>query len=115
MSTTNNSTRPEEATAVPIDTSGSVPPPSAPQPAAAAQAESRPTAPEQTPAIPVDTSRGESADRPSLAEAEALAKVAAIAAEGRGTGGPSRAIVGTAIGLGVLIVALLILALALSV
>lgn len=112
MSTTNNSTHPEQATTGPIDTSGSIPPPSAPPSPTAAQAGVRPAAPGQAPADPGPAA---SADRPGLAEAEALAKVAAIAAEGRGPDGPSRAIVGTAIGLGVLIVALLILALALSV
>lgn len=111
MPTTNNPITAGEPLS-PIDTSGSVPPPSAPPPPATAPAPTARSAPEPTFA---DPDQGEGSDRPGLAEAEALARIAAIAAEGRQADGPSRAIVGTAITLGVLVAALVVLALALSV
>jgi len=51
---------------------------------------------------------------PTVEEAEALARVAALAVSDKG-GGPSRALVATMVALGVLVVALLLLALIVSV
>jgi hypothetical protein len=48
---------------------------------------------------------------PTVEQAEALARVAALAARERSDGGPSRALVATVVALGVLVVALLLLGL----
>jgi hypothetical protein len=52
---------------------------------------------------------------PTPEEAEALARVAALAIREQSDAGPSRAVVGAAVGLGVLVVALLLLVLIVSV
>jgi hypothetical protein len=82
----------------------SVPPPP-PRPSSPSTAESWGT-------DPVEATR-ESAHMPS--EAEALAKVEMLSSRSTSDAGPSRAIVATAIGVGVLLVALVLLAIVVSV
>jgi len=85
---------------------GSVPPPPRPNPAVPGTGAAY--APEVRP-------EGDAARRaPTVEEAEALARVAALAVSDR-AGGPSRAMVATVVALGVLVVALLVLGLIVSV
>jgi hypothetical protein len=87
---------------------GSVPPPPRSNPAIAG------TGAAYAPAAALE---GEAARRaPTVEEAEALARVAALAVSGKDrAGGPSRAMVATLVALGVLVVALLVLGLIVSV
>ncbi len=91
------------------DTSGSIPPPSVAPPAPAG-----PSAPPAPVAGADAADRTSGADEPDRAQAEALAKVASLAAAARDDDAPSRAMLATAITLGVLVIALLILAAAVS-